>query len=114
VEGKSYVLFLQELLHDLNSVLSIPSQDGSPLFCENPNCVNITKDLTSISGTKHVEVAYLWIQEIVEEGRVTIKDIPTEEQPADIFTKNLSCERFVEYLKKTELLSAMAHSEEKS
>jgi histone deacetylase 1/2 len=110
----SYLLFLQDLLNDLNSVLSIPSQEESPLFCDNQSSVDKAKDLTSISRTKHIEVAYLWIQEKVEKGKVTVKDIPTEEQPADVFTRNLSRGR-CEYLKsKMGLLSAMAHSEEKS
>ena len=55
-------------------------------------------------------MAYLWIQEKCEQGRVTLKDISTEEQLGDIFTKNLSRGRF-EYLK-SRMLRLHASEEE--
>ena len=113
-EGTSYSLFREDLLSDTNSVLSIPSQEGSTLFCDNQSSVHIAQDLTSISRTKRIEVAYLSIQEKDGERRVTTKDIPMEEQCAPILSKNLSPGRF-EYLNsKIILLPPMSRSEEKS
>jgi hypothetical protein len=36
---------------------------------------------------RHLEVRFLWLQEVVRKGRVTIRKIPGEKNPADILTK---------------------------
>ena len=39
---------------------------------------------------RHVQTRYLWVQERVKEGHLTIKPIRGKNNPADLFTKAVS------------------------
>ena len=39
---------------------------------------------------RHLEVAYLWLQDLTRKGRVTLQKIPGQLSPADLMTKYLS------------------------
>ena len=43
-----------------------------------------------LGKTKHVAVAYLWLQHKLSQGKVAIKKVPGEENSADLLTKYLS------------------------
>ncbi|KIJ11447.1 hypothetical protein PAXINDRAFT_56029, partial [Paxillus involutus ATCC 200175] len=44
--------------------------------------------------TKHVDVHHHYVRECVEREKVKLFFVPTQEQAADIFTKNLTWQRF--------------------
>ena len=51
--------------------------------------------------TKHIDVRYHFIREAVEDGKLSVIYIPTDDNPADIFTKPLAkakLRQFVEML----------------
>ena len=45
--------------------------------------------------TKHINVKYHHFREAVEQGRVTILHVPSEEQLGDLLTKNLPRDQFI-------------------
>ena len=45
--------------------------------------------------TKHIEIKYHFIRELVSNGVVQLKYCPTEEMTADMLTKGLSHDQFV-------------------
>ena len=47
---------------------------------------------TVVGKLRHIRVQYLWLQERVREGEVKVLKIPGEDNPADIFTKNVPAE----------------------
>jgi len=50
---------------------------------------------------KHINVQYHFIREAVEDGKVSVIYLPTDDNPVDIFTKPLAkakFQRFVELL----------------
>ena len=47
--------------------------------------------------TKHIEIKWHWIREVVELGRVSIKFIPTTEMVADGLTKPLAAKPFEDF-----------------
>eukprot|EP00253_Pinus_taeda_P013227 PITA_13227 len=47
--------------------------------------------------TKHVETHCHYIRQLVEDGSVQLRYVPTTEQPADIFTKPLGHDKFVKF-----------------
>jgi hypothetical protein len=52
------------------------------------------KDNKFHSRTKHINVRYHFIHEAVEDGKVSVVYIPTDENPTDIFTKPLAKAKF--------------------
>ena len=44
--------------------------------------------------TKHIEVRYHYIRDMVQKGAIKLKYVPTEEQVADLLTKPLAHVKF--------------------
>ncbi|KAL7083944.1 hypothetical protein ACP275_14G193700 [Erythranthe tilingii] len=70
------------------------SQDLLHIYCDNMSAINISKNPVQHSRTKHIEIRYHFIRNLVEEGSVSLEYVTTEKQLADIFTKPLDAHRF--------------------
>ena len=46
-----------------------------------------------LGKTRHIEVQYPWIQKEVKEGKLTVKRVDTNNNPADLLTKAMNGER---------------------
>jgi hypothetical protein len=53
-------------------------------------CITLTRDPIAHSYTKHINVRYYYIRELVAFNKVTVEYIPTKEIVANILTKPLS------------------------
>ena len=86
---------MKKLLHDYG----IP-QDTMCIFCGNTSAINLSKNLIQHSKSKHIEIRYHFIRDLVEERVVCLEFIHTDNQKTDIFTKPVDGPRF-ESLRKT-------------
>ena len=64
------------------------------IYCDNTNAINISKNPTQHSRTKHIEIRHHFIRELIEDGTLTLEFIHTDDQKADLFTKPLDGRRF--------------------
>ena len=48
---------------------------------------------TGLGKAKHIEIQYLWLQEAVRSGKLTVEKIPTETNSSDLGTKHPTSER---------------------
>jgi hypothetical protein len=66
-----------------------------PLYCDNQGAIFLATNPAQEMRSKHIGIHYHYIRECVEEGdKIDLFYIPTDEQLADIFTKNLSSAKF--------------------
>nr|CAN79780.1 hypothetical protein VITISV_041885 [Vitis vinifera] len=65
-----------------------------PLYYDNQSAVRLAENPVFHARTKHVEVHYHFIREKVLEEEVELKQIKSEDQVADLFTKGLSGSKF--------------------
>ena len=63
------------------------------IYSDSQSAIAIAKNPTSHSRTKHINVKYHYIRILIEEGKIELKYLPTEEQIADLFTKPLGTTR---------------------
>ena len=91
----THLLWMKKLLHDYG----IP-QETMCVLCDNTSAINLSKNPVQHSKSKHIEMRYLFIRDLVEEKVVCLEFIHTDNQKADIFTKPLDSPRF-ESLHKT-------------
>jgi len=70
------------------------------VFCDNTCTINLSKNPVQHSKSKHIEIGYHFIRDLVEEKIVRMEFINTDNQKADIFTKPLDGPQF-ESLRKT-------------
>ena len=90
--GACQGLWLARLLAELKN----KEADAVTLKIDNESAIALSKNPVFHDRSKHIDVRYHFIRECVEENRVKLQSIRTEEQLADILTKALGRERFCE------------------
>ena len=88
-------LVMKKLLHDYGI-----SRDIMCIFCDNTSAINLSKNPVQHLKSKHIEIRYHFIRDLVEEKIVWLNFINTDNQKEDIFTKPLDGPWF-ESLRKT-------------
>ena len=66
--------------------------------CDNQGAIFLAKNETS-TRTKHVDVRYHFIRNLVDDGIIKLEYINTQENVADMLTKNLPIEQFEKLIK---------------
>ena len=85
----SQLLWMNKLLSDYGI-----SQDTMVVYCDNSSVIDISKNPVQHFKTKHIEIRYLFIRDLIERKTVCFKYISIEHQNADIFTKPLDRSKF--------------------
>ena len=70
------------------------SQKQVTMFCDNQGVVQLSKNQVYHERTKHIDIKLHFITDVVNEGKVAVKKVPTEENPADMITKSLPSSKF--------------------
>ena len=65
------------------------------IHCDNQSCVKLSENPVFHDRSKHIEMRYHYLRDMVQKGTICLQYVPTEEQIADIFTKPLTAVKFV-------------------
>jgi hypothetical protein len=68
--------------------------DSTVIHCNNQHCVKLSEDLVFHDKSKHIEIKYHYIRDMVQRKAVHVQYLSTHEQVADFFTKPLSRTKF--------------------
>ncbi|KAG8502376.1 hypothetical protein CXB51_000462 [Gossypium anomalum] len=82
-------IWLKGLFSELNEDLQI-----STVFCDNQSAIFLTKDQMFHEKTKHIDVRYHFVRDIIARGDIVVSKISTHENPADMMTKSLPITKF--------------------
>jgi hypothetical protein len=85
----SQLVWMKQMLKEYNV-----EQDVLTLYCDNLSAINISKNSTQHSRTKHIDIRHHFIRDRVEENIATLEHVTTEERIADILTKALDAKQF--------------------
>jgi hypothetical protein len=78
-------------LRNILGELGHPVDGPSPLWVDNQSTIQVLNDAVHHSRMKHISVQEFWIRDEVSKVKsIEVHYMPTEEMPADIFTKALS------------------------
>jgi hypothetical protein len=81
------------------------------IHCDNQSCVKLSNNPVFHDRSKHIEIKYHFIQDMVQKGAVKLQYISTDEQIADILTKPLSREKFVYFRDKLGVMQNVSLAE---
>ena len=65
-----------------------------PLYVDNQGAIFLASNPAQEGCTKHIEILEHYIRECVHDGKIKLDYIPTNDQVADTFTKNLTWQHF--------------------
>jgi hypothetical protein len=84
------VQFVKMIIESMGMAVRIPIK----LRADNIGAIFLAKNTTTGQRTKHIDVRYHFIRELVEDGTIEIEFVKTLDNEADIYTKNTSGELF--------------------
>jgi hypothetical protein len=83
-------IWLRKLLTDLFDL----EMEATLNLCDNQSCIKMTKNHVFHDNSKHIEIRYHYIRDMVPRGAIKLQYISTDEQVVDVLTKALSCVKF--------------------
>lgn len=86
-------------MRQLTAELCGSPMDKLTLFEDNQSAIQMTKNPQFHGRTKHIEIKYHFIRELVSNKVVQLQYCPTEEMIADMLTKGLSSDQFSRLLR---------------
>jgi hypothetical protein len=92
-EATRNVMHCRELL----THLGMPQSSATMLYCDSQAAIAISKAESVAPRRKHIDVKHHFIREQIHAGVIQPQWISTLEQPADIFTKALPVEAFIQH-----------------
>ncbi|XP_073355479.1 uncharacterized protein [Aegilops tauschii subsp. strangulata] len=85
-------VWLERLLGDLTD----KEPEGVVLYVDNKSTIALCKNPVHHDRSKHIDIRYHYIRHCVEEGKIEVNYICTDDQLADILTKSLGRQKFTE------------------
>jgi hypothetical protein len=65
------------------------------IHCDNQSCIKLFENPVFYDRSKHIEMRYHYVRNMVQKNILSIQYISTTKQTADILTKSLSLTKFV-------------------
>ena len=64
------------------------------VYYDNQSAIHLTKDRMYHDKTKHIDIRYHFVRDVILEGKIVVEKIGTESNPADMLTKPLPIIKF--------------------
>ena len=88
-EACKEALWLARLVKDLGMTVEMPT-----LHCDSQSAIMLAKNPVFHAKTKHIDVKYHFIRDMLEDKLFELIKVHTDDNPADLMTKGLPTERF--------------------
>jgi hypothetical protein len=83
-------IWLRKLLTDLFEL----EMRETLILCDNQSCIKMTKNPVFHDRSKHMEIRYHYIRDMVQRGALMLQYISTDEKVVEVLTKPLSHIKF--------------------
>jgi hypothetical protein len=68
--------------------------EATMILCDNQSCIKMIENQVFHDKTKHIEIWYHYIHDMVQKGVVNFQYVGTDEEVVDVLPKPLSCVKF--------------------
>ena len=90
------ILFIKMIMEFLNMEVQLPIT----VNVDNLGAIYLSKSASTSNRTKHIDTHYHFVREYIEDGTVLVQFVRSENNDADIFTKNLPGDSFKRHSKR--------------
>ena len=90
------VEYVRQVLESMGVKVKLPMT----VFVDNTGAIEMAKNWSTGTRTKHIDIRHHHIREMVEQGMVSIEFVKSEENESDPFTKNVSEKLFEKHREK--------------
>ena len=87
-EAGKEMLWLKRFLQELGI-----NQTEYKIHCDSQSAIDLSKNSMYHSRTKHIDIRYHWIREVMDQQLLKLVKIHTKENPADMLTKVVTQEK---------------------
>ena len=88
-EAFKEAIWMHGLINDLGIL-----QEHIDVFCDSQSAICLSKNQVHHARTKHINVRFHFIREIISKGDIRLLKIGTADNPADMLTKVITREKF--------------------
>jgi ATP sulfurylase len=81
-------------LHKLLTGLFDLEIEATMILCDNQSCIKMTENHVFHDKSKHIEIRYHYIRDMVQRGAIKLQYVSMDEHVADVLTKPLSRVKF--------------------
>jgi hypothetical protein len=86
-------IWLQKLLTGLFDL----ELEATMILCDNQSCIKMTENPVFHDKSKHIEIQYHYIHDMVQRGAIKLQYLSMDEQVVDVLTKPLSHVKFEQF-----------------
>ena len=90
-------VWLRRFLQDTGVVKT--TFEPMTLYCDSMAALAYAKDLKYHEKTKHIQIRYHFVGDMITQNEVVLKHIPTNEMVVDPFTKPIARDAFVKHVR---------------
>jgi hypothetical protein len=83
-------IWIQKLL----TILFDMEMEETLILCDNQSCIKMTENHVFHDNSKHIEIWYHYIRDMVQRGAIKLQYVVRDDQVADVLTKPLSRVKF--------------------
>jgi hypothetical protein len=76
-------------IHMFIAEITRPLTQPVILYCDNQSAISVSKNNQFKSWTKHIDIQYHFVRDVIKRGLISIYYCPTGDMPADMLTKAL-------------------------
>ena len=103
-------MWLRNILSDLFDL----QLNATCIYCDNQSCVNFSEKPVFHEKSKHIEIKYHYIRDMVQRGAMELQYFAIDEKIDDVLTKPLARVKFEYFREKLGVLQIEAPSKGKS
>ena len=99
--GATQAVWLRRMLFELKHRHDAPTV----IYCNNKSTISLTMNPVYHGRSKHIDIKFHFIRDLVKDKEIVIEYCRSEEQFADIFTKTLKVDTFQKLKKSLGMMS---------
>ena len=86
--------FVRQILESMGVNVQLPMT----VYVDNTGAIELARNWSTSGRTKHIDVRFHYLRKLVEQGMMELKFVRSENNTADIFTKNLPTNLFQQHV----------------